>query len=139
MKRKSMKKFFYRGVEVQDLVGRQRHELLQMFTAHARRRFVRGLKAQPLALMNRLRKAKKEAAEGEKPAPVKTHIRDMVIVPEMVGSIVGVYNGKHFLGIEMRADMVGHYFAEFSMSYKPCVHGKPGIGATNSSRFIPLK
>ncbi len=41
--------------------------------------------------------------------------------------------------VEIKPDMVGHYLAEFSISYKPVKHGKPGIGATHSSRFIPLK
>ena len=126
----------------------------------------------------------------EKPAPVKTHLRNMIILPEMVGSIVGVYNGKTFNQVEIRVssscpfgydrltsssspllsvrsaysrpclfssshihthtrsllhtlfvqtDMIGHYLGEFSITYKPVRHGRPGIGATNSSRFIPLK
>lgn len=64
--------------------------------ARARRRFQRGLKRKPMALMKKLRKAKKEAAPGEKPEVVKTHLRDMIIVPEMIGSVVGIYNGKVF-------------------------------------------
>lgn len=43
------------------------------------------------------------------------------------------------LQVEIKPDMIGHYLAEFSISYKPVKHGKPGIGATHSSRFIPLK
>nr|GEY19980.1 40S ribosomal protein S15-4 [Tanacetum cinerariifolium] len=70
---------------------------------------------------------------------VKTHLRNMIIVPEMIGSIVGVYNGKTFNQIEIKPEMIGHYLAEFSISYKPVKHGRPGIGATHSSRFIPLK
>jgi small subunit ribosomal protein S15e len=62
-----------------------------------------------------------------------------VVVPEMVGSVIGVYNGKAFNQIEVKPDMVGHYLGEFSISYRPVQHGKPGIGSTNSSRFIPLK
>ena len=61
-----------------------------------RRRFQRGLKRKPLALIKKLRKAKREAASGEKPEPVRTHLRNMIIVPEMIGSIIGVYNGKTF-------------------------------------------
>jgi len=55
------------------------------------------------------------------------------------GSIVGVHNGKVFTSVEVKADMVGHYLGEFSISYKPVRHGRPGIGATSSSKFIPLK
>lgn len=64
--------------------------------SRARRRFSRGLKRKPMALIQKLRKAKKEAPPLEKPAIVKTHLRNMIIVPEMVGSIVGIYNGKTF-------------------------------------------
>lgn len=62
--------------------------------ARARRRFGRGLKRRPMGLIKKLRKAKKEAPPNEKPAVVKTHLRDMIIVPEMIGSVVGIYNGK---------------------------------------------
>lgn len=79
------------------------------------------------------------APEGERPEGIKTHVRSMIIVPEMIGSVVGVYNGKTFNGIEIKPEMVGHYLGDFSITYKPIRHGRPGIGATNSSRFIPLK
>jgi small subunit ribosomal protein S15e len=55
-----------------------------------------------MALMKRLRKAKKEAGPLEKPEVVKTHLRDMIILPEMIGSIVGVYNGKTFNQVEIK-------------------------------------
>jgi ribosomal protein uS19 len=60
------------------------------------RRFQRGLKRKPLALIKKLRKAKKDAGQGEKPEAVRTHLRNMIIVPEMIGSVIGVYNGKTF-------------------------------------------
>ncbi|KAK0608619.1 hypothetical protein LWI29_033424 [Acer saccharum] len=107
--------------------------------ARARRRFQRGLKRKPMALIKKLRKAKREAPPGEKPEPVRTHLRNMIIVPEMIGSIIGVYNGKTFNQVEIKPEMISHYLAEFSISYKPVKHGRPGIGATHSSRFIPLK
>jgi ribosomal protein S19 len=66
----------------------------QLVHARARRRFQRGLKKRPMGLIKKLRKAKKEAPPNEKPAVVKTHLRDMIIVPEMIGSVVGIYNGK---------------------------------------------
>lgn len=65
-------------------------------------------------------------------------LADMVVVPEMIGSVIAIYNGKVFNTVEIKPEMTGHYLAEFSMSYIPTRHGKPGLGA-NSSRFIPLK
>eukprot|EP01119_Soliformovum_irregulare_P013367 TRINITY_DN3544_c0_g2_i1.p2 TRINITY_DN3544_c0_g2~~TRINITY_DN3544_c0_g2_i1.p2 ORF type:complete len:110 (-),score=26.57 TRINITY_DN3544_c0_g2_i1:115-444(-) len=104
-----------------------------------RRHFSHGLRRKHLTLAKKLRKAKREAVSGEKPEVVKTHLRNMVVVPEMIGSVVGVYNGKTFNSVEIKPEMTGHYLAEFSISYKPVKHGRPGIGATHSSRFIPLK
>lgn len=98
-----------------------------------------GLKKPVLTLLKKLRDAKKDLAYGEKPEPVKTHLRDTIIIPEMIGSIVGVYNGKQYINVEIKPEMVGYYIGEFSITYKPVMHGKPGIGATHSSRFIPLK
>merc|ERR1712167_284819 len=114
-------------------------ELLELVTARKRRRMQRGLKRKPLALMKKLRKAKRECEPMEKPTPIKTHLRDMIVVPEMIGSQVGVYQGKQFALVEVKPEMVGHYLGEFAITYKPVMHGRPGIGATNSSRFIPLK
>jgi ribosomal protein S19 len=98
-----------------------------------------------MGLIKKLRKAKKEAPPNEKPAVVKTHLRNMIIVPEMIGSVVGIYNGKVFLdslgrwvsrrdvfsqvfnAVEIKPEMTGHYLAEFSCSYRPVKHGRPGV------------
>ncbi|KAJ1408442.1 40S ribosomal protein S15, partial [Ochromonadaceae sp. CCMP2298] len=74
----------------------------------------------------------------ERPAIIKTHLRNMIIVPEMIGSSVAVYNGKVFNIVDIKADMVGYYLGEFSITYRPVRHGRPGIGGNNASRFIPL-
>ncbi|KPI36113.1 40S ribosomal protein S15 [Cyphellophora attinorum] len=114
-KRRTFRKFSYRGIDLDQL------------------------KRRPMGLIKKLRKAKQEAKPNEKPDLVKTHLRDMIIVPEMIGSVIGVYSGKEFNQVEVKPEMVGHYLGEFSISYKPVKHGRPGIGATHSSRFIPLK
>ena len=85
--------------------------------------------------MKKLRHAKATCGEGEKPKGIKTHLRNCIVVPEMVGSNVNIYNGKTFVPVEIKADMVGYYLAEFSLSYKPVTHGKLGVGATRSSKF----
>ncbi|KAI5649370.1 hypothetical protein M9H77_35375 [Catharanthus roseus] len=138
-KKRTFKKFSFRGVDLTALLDMNNEDLFKLFNARARRRFQRGLKRKPLALIKKLRKAKLEAPPGEKPNPVKTHVRNMIIMPEMIGSVIGVYNGKSFNTIEIKPEMIGHYLAEFSITYKPVKHGRPGIGATHSSRFIPLK
>eukprot|EP01135_Chromosphaera_perkinsii_P004203 Nk52_evm22s271 gene=Nk52_evmTU22s271 len=139
VKRRTFRKYSYRGVDLDKLLDLSNEKLMDLVHARARRRFSRGLKRKPMALIKRLRKAKKEALPNERPPAVKTHLRNMIIVPEMIGSVVGVYNGKEFCGIEIKPEMTGHYLGEFAMSYKPTRHGRPGIGSTHSSRFIPLK
>lgn len=138
-KARSFRRFQYRGIDLEPLLDLSSEQLMDIVHARARRKFQRGLKRKPMGLIKKLRQAKKDAPANEKPAPVKTHLRDMIVVPEMIGSIVGIYNGKVFNSVEIRPEMVGHYLAEFSISYKPVKHGRPGIGATHSSRFIPLK
>ncbi|KAJ6819084.1 40S ribosomal protein S15-like isoform X1 [Iris pallida] len=137
-KRRTFRKFSFRGFDLDQLLDMSTDDLVKLFHARARRRFQRGLKRKPMALIKKLRKAKKDAPAGEKPEPVRTHLRK-IIVPEMIGSIIGVYNGKTYNQVEIKPEMIGHYLAEFSISYKPVKHGRPGIGATHSSRFIPLK
>ncbi|XDA75923.1 hypothetical protein R6Z07F_006087 [Ovis aries] len=128
-KKRTFRKFTYRGVDLDQLPD----------VARQRPRLNRGLRRKRHSLLKRLRKAKKDAPPTEKPEVVKTHLRNMIVLPEMVGSMVGVYNGKTFNQVEIKPEMIGHYLGEFSITYKPVKHGRPGIGATHSSRFIPLK
>ncbi|KAK9472136.1 40S ribosomal protein uS19 [Dipodascopsis tothii] len=138
-KKRQFKTFSYRGVDLKDLLDYPTEKLVDLVHARARRRLQRGLKSKPKGLIRKLRKAKQEAKPNEKPAVVKTHLRDMLVVPEMIGSVIGVYNGKVFNNVEIKPEMVGFYLGEFSISYTAVKHGRPGIGATHSSRFIPLK
>ncbi|KAI9019030.1 40S ribosomal protein S15 [Hyaloraphidium curvatum] len=138
-KKRTFRKYSYRGVDLDQLLDLSSEQLIDLMHSRARRKFQRGLKRKPMGLIKKLRKSKKEAQPNEKPAVVKTHLRNMIVVPEMIGSVVGVYNGKTFNQVEIKPEMIGHYLAEFSISYKPVKHGRPGIGATHSSRFIPLK
>ncbi|CAE6474434.1 unnamed protein product, partial [Rhizoctonia solani] len=141
-KRRTFRTFSYRGIELEKLLDMSNEDvsglISQLVHARARRRFQRGLKRRPMGLIKKLRKAKKEAPPNEKPAVVKTHLRDMIIVPEMIGSVVGIYNGKVFNSVEIKPEMTGHYLAEFSISYKPVKHGRPGIGATHCTSHLPI-
>ncbi|KAF2397461.1 hypothetical protein EJ06DRAFT_584396 [Trichodelitschia bisporula] len=138
-KKRAFRKFSYRGIDLDDLLDLSSEQLRDVVHARARRRFNRGLKRKPMGLIKKLRKSKQEAKPNEKPDLVKTHLRDMIVVPEMIGSVIGIYSGKEFNQVEIKPEMVGHYLGEFSITYKPVKHGRPGIGATHSSRFIPLK
>merc|ERR1711936_1003565 len=129
-KKRTFRKFTYRGVDLDQLLDMNNEQLMELFPCRIRRE----LKRKPMALIKKLRKKKKEAPPNEKPDVVKTQLRDMVIVPEMTGSVVGVHNGKTYTQVEIKPEMIGHYLGEFSITYKPVKHGRPGIGATHSSR-----
>ena len=138
-KERTFHKFTFRGLEIDQLLALKEDEFKTLIHARARRRMNRHAEKKPPVLLKRIRASKKDIKVGEKPATVKTHLRDVVVTPEMVGGVVGIYNGKQFNAVELKGEMIGHYLGEFSMTYKPVRHGRPGIGATHSSRFIPLK
>jgi small subunit ribosomal protein S19 len=80
-----------------------------------------------------------EAAKKGKETTVKTHVRDMIILPEMAGAKIHVHNGKEFVAMGIKPEMIGHYLGEFAITNKPVRHGTPGIGASRSSMYVPLK
>merc|ERR1712027_2994 len=139
-KRRTFKKFSYRGIDLDDLLNMSTEEFTNMTNSRHRRSLRRGLKKKHSNLIAKLNK-EKLAVQGtmERPKPVKTHLRDIMILPQMVGNIIGIYNGKQMLGVEIKAEMVGTYTGGYGITYKPVRHGRPGIGSTHSSRFIPLK
>ena len=93
--KRTFKKYTYRGVDLDALLQMKTDQLAELFAYRQRRKMMRGSRQKQYNhLLKKLRKAKKNCKPDEKPAPVKTHLRDMTILPEMVGSIVGVYNGK---------------------------------------------
>uniref|UniRef100_A0A8I5TFU8 40S ribosomal protein S15 n=1 Tax=Pongo abelii TaxID=9601 RepID=A0A8I5TFU8_PONAB len=127
-KKRTFRKFTYRGVDLEQLLDKSHEPLIQLYSARQRRRLNWGLRRKQHSLLKRLRKAKKAVPPMEKPEVVKTHLRDMIILPEMVGSMVGsmvgVYNGKTFNQVEVKPEMVSHYLGEFSITYKPVKHSR---------------
>merc|ERR1712136_683091 len=95
-KKRTFRKYTYRGVDLGQLLDMTTDQLMELFPCRIRRKLTRGLKRKPMGLIKKLRKSKKACLPNEKPEAVKTHLRDMIIMPEMVGSIVGVYQGKTF-------------------------------------------
>uniref|UniRef100_A0A0G4FEX0 40S ribosomal protein S15 n=1 Tax=Chromera velia CCMP2878 TaxID=1169474 RepID=A0A0G4FEX0_9ALVE len=138
--KRTFRTFTYRGVELDQLLDLALPDVVALFEARKRRKFSRGIGHKANVLIKKLRKSKKEAAFGEKPKVVNTHLRNMVVMPEMIGSIVGVYQGKIFFPVEIKPEMVGHYLGEFALTYKPCRHGKAGLGKGDKGfGYIPLK
>lgn len=138
-KKRTFRTFSYRGIDLDALLDLKPDALVDLLPARQRRKFHRGMKRQAKNLMLKLRNAKKAAGPMEKPATVKTHLRNMIVLPEMIGSVAGVYNGKTFITVEIKPEMVGYYLGEFAITYKPPKHGRAGVGAGGATKFLALK
>ena len=132
------KEFSYRGYSIEDLQGMSMDEFIKLLPSRQRRSLQRGLNQGQRTLLENIRIAKKNTIEGKK-AAVKTHARDMIVLPEMIGITLLVHNGKEFTAVDIQPEMMGCYLGEFSITSKPVRHGSPGIGASRSSMYVPLK
>jgi len=138
VKERDRLKFHYRGHTLEELKRMNMDEFVRLLPARARRSLRRGLPPRQKKLLERLRRAYRAKKRG-KDILTRTHVRDMLIFPEMVGLQIGVYNGKSYEIVEVKPEMIGHYLGEFSLTRRHVQHGSPGIGATRSSKYVPLK
>jgi len=125
------KDFNYRGKTVEELQSMSMDEFIRLLPSRMRRSLRRGLSEEQRIVLEKLRKNDNR--------PVRTHARDLVIMPEMIGKTIHCYTGKEFKEIRINEKMVGHYLGEYAISITPVRHGRPGIGASRSSMYIPLK
>ena len=132
------KEFMYRGYTLSSLQGMSMDEFINLLPSRQRRSLQRGLTPEQRILLEKLREAREAVKQGKEVA-IKTHVRDLIILPEMVGLKIMVHNGKEFVPMEIRPEMIGHYLGEFAITNKPVRHGTPGIGASRSSMYVPLK
>jgi len=121
--------FTYRGKTLEELQNMSRQEFAELLGSRGRRKLNRGLREEEKKLLDRL----------EDKDTVKTQLRGMIILPEMVGKTIKIYNGQGYLDLEVEEEMLGHYLGEFSKTRKRVEHSAPGLGATRSSMHIPLK
>lgn len=126
------KEFTYRGHTLDELRAMSLQEVVDLLPARARRTYRRGLDEERQTFVEKLR------ANGGEEA-VRTHRRDVPILPDFVGKRVEIHNGKEYVTLEIKPEMIGHYLGEFAMTRKPVKHSGPGVGATRSSKFLPLK
>jgi small subunit ribosomal protein S19 len=121
--------FTYRGHKAADLAKLSIEEVAEMFPARQRRSIKRGFSKEHKKLLANLKTSDS----------VRTHLRDMIVFPEMVGKSLEIYNGKSFEKVDVIPEMVGHYFGEFALTRHRVTHGSAGVGATRSSKFVPLR
>ena len=129
------REFRYRGYTLEQLGNMSTESVLQLLPSRARRSLNRGISEEKRKLLEDIRALRDGKLEGQ----IKTHARDMPILPIMVGSTVSVYSGREFVALEIKPEMIGHYLGEYVITNKKVVHGTPGIGASRSSLYVPLK
>ena len=128
--------FTYRGHTLDELQELSVEEVAELLPARMRRTIERGLSVEHEKLLEKAREAEPEETADN---PVRTHLRDMPVLPEMVGLTFAVHTGQSFERVEVEPEMVGHYLGEFQLTRTSVEHGQAGIGATRSSKFVPLK
>ena len=124
------KVFTYRGKSVEELKAMSIEEFSKLLPSRERRHISRGLSDKEKKFFESLRKTDK---------PVRTHLRDTIIVPLMIDKKIMLHSGKEWVMITIKAEMIGHRLGEFVLTRKRVMHSAPGVGATRASKFLPLK
>ncbi|PSP67019.1 30S ribosomal protein S19 [Halobacteriales archaeon QS_1_69_70] len=128
--------FTYRGHTLEELQEMTLEEVAELLPARQRRTIERGLSPEQEKLREEAREADPDATADD---PIRTHLRDMPILPAFVGLTFAVHAGQSFERVEVEPEMIGHYLGEFQLTRQSVEHGQAGIGATRSSKFVPLK
>ena len=126
------REFTYRGKKIEELKKMSLEEFAELLPSRQRRKLKRGLKDNEKKLL-------KEAEKHSGNKPIRTHLRDMVVVPQFIGKKFAIYNGKDWNIIEVIPEMIGHVIGEFSITRKKVSHSGPGIGATRGTKFTSVK
>jgi len=130
-----VREFTYRGLPQKELEELPLDKLLKLFPARIRRSLTRGINDNKRKLIGEIKATK----EGKLKTPINTHLRDLIILPFMIGTTVNVYSGKEFVPVTITSEMVSHYLGEYVITNKRVSHGAPGVGASRSSLYVPLK
>ncbi|PSQ40024.1 30S ribosomal protein S19 [Halobacteriales archaeon SW_5_70_135] len=128
--------YTFRGHTLEALQAMDVEEVAELLPARQRRTIERGLGAEHRKLLAEAREADPEATAND---PIRTHLRDMPVLPSFVEKTFAVYDGQEFERVRVEPEMLGHYLGEFVLTRRDVEHGQAGIGATRSSKFVPLK
>ena len=125
----------FRGLGEEELKKLEISKFASLIKSRERRKLLRGFTESERKLLKDIDKA----ISGKNKKPIKTHCRDMVIIPKMLGLTIYVHNGKEFVPVNITIEKLGHRLGEFAPSRKRVKHSAPGVGATRSSAFISVK
>ena len=130
-----VKEFNYRGIAQSELESMSLDRLFGLLNSRQRRSLTRGITDSKRKLIDEIKSAK----AGTLKNPIKTHLRDLIVLPNMIGITVNVFSGKEFVPVQLVPEMIGHYLGEYVITNKKVSHGAPGVGASRSSLYVPLK
>ncbi len=122
--------FTYRGKTVEELKTMSLDDFIKMLPSKEKKKMLKGLSEKEKKFLGRLKNSDK---------PVRTHLRQMIIIPEMFDKTVMLHSGKEWVRLIIKPEMVGHRMGEFVLTRKRVLHSAPGVGATRASKFLPLK
>ncbi len=126
------KEFRYRGKTLEELKKLDVREFAKYLNSRSRRSVLRQFQQ----IENFVERAKKKISKNKL---IKTHQRDIIIVPQMIGMKIQIYNGKNFVNSEITEEMLGHTLGEFSLTRNKVKHGKSGVGATKGTKHKSKK
>ncbi len=125
----------FRGYGEEELKKMDLNEFAKLVKSKERRKIMRGFTPAEKKLLKDI----EDTISGKNKKPIKTHCRDMVVIPKMLGLTIYVHNGKEFVPVEITIEKLGHRLGEFAITRKRVKHSAPGVGATRSSAFISVK
>jgi len=134
-----VREFKFKGYSPEQLQSLSIENLLPLLNSRQRRSLDKRVSTYMNDEKRKLREKVKLAREGKLKGQLRTHVRDMIILPDMVGLTIHVHNGKEFVQVAIKPEMIGHYLGEYSITNKRVQHGAPGVGASRSSLYVPLK
>ena len=124
------KEFTYKGKNLEELKNLGLNEFIELVPSRQRRSLKRGYTDAQKILMGKIDNGKNN---------IKTHCRDIIIIPKMIGLILRIHNGKEFTAVTIEPEMIGHFLGEFSQTRKRITHSSPGVGSTRSSAHVSVK
>jgi small subunit ribosomal protein S19 len=134
-----VREFKFKGYTPEQLQSLSIENLLPLLNARQRRSLDKRVSTYMNDDKRKLREKVKLAREGKLKGNLRTHARDMIILPDMVGLTIHIHNGKEFTQVSIRPEMIGHYLGEYAITNKRVQHGAPGVGSSRSSLYVPLK
>ncbi len=117
------KAFSFRGKTIEELQSLSLKELAELLPSRQRRSITRGFNPEKKNIMEKLKKKNS----------IRTHVRDMIVLPQFAGKTINIHNGKSFEPVIIQEDMIGMFFGELVLTRRRIQHNSPGVGASKSS------